>query len=120
MESRGEKLIAKLLDSNGINYERQKTFKGCVGKNGAPYRYDFCINNSVLIEFDGKNHFKMCPRYQRWKGLANTIKRDRNKNHWAIENGKFLYRISYTMLRRDIELFLLDIIKSHALSEEVA
>lgn len=45
-------MIEKLLNEYNINFIKEKTFKGCVDK--IKLRFDFFIDNSYLIEFDGR------------------------------------------------------------------
>jgi Zn finger protein HypA/HybF involved in hydrogenase expression len=55
-ESKGEKLVAKILKEKSVNFVRQKRFKYC--KNKAVLPFDFYLPDlNVLIEFDGAQHF---------------------------------------------------------------
>ena len=57
--SHGEIKIASLLDSYNIPYTREQTFESCINPTtGRPLRFDFYVNRSYLIEFDGKQHFE--------------------------------------------------------------
>lgn len=51
--SRGEEKIAKILLLNNIPFEKQKSFDSCIFDNGVKARFDFYINDSFLLEFDG-------------------------------------------------------------------
>lgn len=56
-ESKGEKLIAKILKEKNITFVRQKRFSDC--KNKAVLPFDFYLPEyNACIEFDGEHHFK--------------------------------------------------------------
>lgn len=57
--SEGENIIENILKNNNIFYEKEKRFNTCfyLNKNNLA-RFDFFVNNSYCIEFDGKQHFK--------------------------------------------------------------
>ena len=54
--SKGNVKIAEILDSFNINYETEKTFSTCKDKKLLPF--DFFVENTYLIEYDGEQHFK--------------------------------------------------------------
>lgn len=55
--SRGELLIAKVLDSLNIKYQAQKCFEGCKDKRMLPF--DFYIPEyNTCIEYDGIQHYE--------------------------------------------------------------
>ena len=101
IKSKGEWHIAKYLEDAGIQYKREYTLDGCVGKNGAKLRFDFMvvINGKLkLIEYDGVQHFK--DTRTRYFG-NNVIARDMIKNKFCEDNGIPLLRIPYWWLRTD-------------------
>jgi hypothetical protein len=49
----------------------------------------------LLIEFDGKQHFKVVEHWNGEEGLEDRIERDVIKDNWCLANGKFLLRASY-------------------------
>ena len=53
--SHGNIKIEQLLKNNNIPFEREKKFPNCKDKNYLPF--DFYVNNSYCIEFDGRQHF---------------------------------------------------------------
>ena len=96
--SRGEEKIAKILSANNIPFEKQKSFDSCVSNNGVKLRFDFYINNSFLLEFDGQQHFEPFG-FNREEDVFLTAKqRDKCKNDWCIANNIPLKRIPYTIL----------------------
>jgi hypothetical protein len=93
-KSKGELLIAKTLDENGIQYIKQKTFVDCINpKTKYKLKYDFYISQrNALIEFNGIQHYE-CVKY--WhknnQSLKNQQYRDSIKKSYALKNGyKFL------------------------------
>lgn len=94
-ESKGELLIFKFLEENKIQYNRQKTFKGC--KYKSLLFFDFYIPSmNLCIEYDGEFHY--LPIFGE-KYLSETIKRDIIKNQYCLNNNIDLLRISY----RDVD-----------------
>ena len=92
--SHGERLIAKILDSNRIKYIRQKTFKDCINpKTNYPLVYDFdLLELKMLIEFNGMQHYKEINYWHKnGRSLENQRERDQIKKDYAISHGyKFL------------------------------
>lgn len=96
-KSKGELKIAQLLIKADIPFETQKTFDTCIFPDTKHLaRFDFYVNNSYLIEYDGIQHFD--DRYG-WNTAENFKKiqfRDNYKNDWCKKNGIPLIRIPYT------------------------
>ena len=61
--SKYEDYIAKILESENIAYEREKTFPDMRSLYGQPLRFDFFIPNikingkRIAIEYDSEIHF---------------------------------------------------------------
>ena len=100
ISSYGEECIATICRKHSLQYEQQKTFESCRFKDtGKKARFDFYINQSYLIEFDGVQHF-ICTDKD-WNTLENfeqTQMRDAYKNQWCKDNNIPLIRIPYTKL----------------------
>lgn len=92
-ESKGEKLVSKILNNMNIDYMIQKRFLDCRDK--LPLPFDFIISDKILVEYDGELHFKKSNYYGGGKGLFNRIKKDKIKNNYCIENNIPLIRIPY-------------------------
>jgi hypothetical protein len=91
-DSKGEKIISWFLDKNNIIYEKQKMFDKC--RDIRKLKFDFYIPDiNTCIEFDGKHHFEKIEFGQ--KKLEDTIKKDKIKNIFCLENKIKLIRISY-------------------------
>ena len=95
--SKGELAIAELLKINNIPFESEKRFGTCKDKNTLPF--DFFVNNSYLIEFDGIQHFQYTNYSWNTKENFELLKKHDNiKNQWCKENNIPLIRIPYTHL----------------------
>lgn len=96
--SKGENKISQLLKENKIDFEKQKSFDNCLSSfTGNKYKFDFWVNNSYLIEFDGEQHFLY--KNNGWNTqvqLEQTQKNDKEKNQWCKDNNIPLIRIPYT------------------------
>ena len=100
VNSQGELLVANLLKLKNINYQTQKTFENCrfVDTN-ALAKFDFYIENTYLIEYDGIQHFEY--KNTDWnteEKFQITKSHDEYKNQWCKENNIPLIRIPYTKL----------------------
>lgn len=101
-ESKGERTISLLLKNNNILFERQKSFVNLVNpKTNHSLFYDFYIKKlSILIEYDGQQHFEPC--YMSIIGLdcakekfEEQKHKDQIKDNYAKENNIKLIRIPY-------------------------
>lgn len=92
--SYGEERIRFLLNEHNIPFECQKTYDTCRFSNGTLARFDFLINDSYLIEYDGEQH------YFGWGQNLDNLKiqqeRDAYKTQWCKNNNIPLIRIPYT------------------------
>jgi hypothetical protein len=107
-ESRGEKLIDKILTNKNIEYVRQKKFSDCVSKRGKICRklpFDFYVPDyNVCLEYDGRQHFE--PVYgEEQLEIQKFI--DNLKDEYCKENGINLIRVPYTMKKEEIEPYVL-------------
>lgn len=100
IKSKGEIRIAQLLTENNIPFETQKTFDNCLLPNTQYHAYfDFWVNNSYLIEYDGIQHFEI--KTGGWNNKENLLKtqeRDKIKTEWCKNNNIPLIRVPYWKL----------------------
>ena len=64
-------------------------------------RFDFFIQNSYLVEYDGSQHFNYSSNDKGWntkEQFEKTQQRDAYKNQWCKDNSIPLIRIPYTKL----------------------
>lgn len=95
--SKGEEKIRKILSDNNIIFQTQKIFDSCKYSSGQPARFDFWVNNSYIIEFDGRQHFDSSEKgWMTKEKVAYTQEHDKIKNEWCRNNNILLIRIPYT------------------------
>lgn len=97
IKSFGEQKITQLLTQNNIYFEREKTFESCRFPDTKRLaRFDFWVNNSYLIEYDGKQHFiEEGTGYMTKERLIKIKEHDIFKNQWCQNNNIPIIRISY-------------------------
>ena len=95
--SKGENKIYNLLKENNIPFEREKTFDDLFFKDtGRKARFDFYVNNSFLVEFDGSQHyFSKNSGWNTEENLLKTQEHDKIKNEYCFINNIPLKRIPY-------------------------
>ena len=92
--SYGERKIKNFLDSNNIEYIRQKMFSDC--KFIKPLKFDFYLPKyNTLIEFDGEQHFTKYRFEKDNSQLKLRQQKDKIKNEYSISNNIKLIRILY-------------------------
>ena len=102
LRSKGEEKIIRLLQEYNIPFETQKSFEGCVfPESHRPALFDFYINNSYIVEYDGIQHYEYNNRgWSNLENLEKTQERDSFKNNWCIQNNIPIIRIPYTHLNK--------------------
>lgn len=88
--SHGNEKIKKILLENQIPFETEKRFITCKDKSELPF--DFYVNNSYLIEYDGSQHYDENSLF----GYETTHTHDLIKSQWCKDNNIPLIRIPYT------------------------
>ena len=100
LKSHGEAQIKSILQQNNIRFVSQKMFEDCrFPDTGKKARFDFYINNSYVIEYDGILHFET--KNSGWNNdneFARTKERDAFKNQYCKDHNIPLIRIPYTKL----------------------
>lgn len=77
-------------------FESQKTFDTCRNpKTNALFRFDFFIENKILLEFDGEQHFKVVDYFGGKEHFEIQKEYDDFKTNWCKENNIPLIRIPY-------------------------
>lgn len=99
IKSFGETKIKELLNNNNITFIQEKTFPTCKFKDtNRLAKFDFFINDTYLIEFDGSQHFKSGTGWNTEEKFQKTQEHDIYKNQWCKENGIPLIRIPFSKL----------------------
>ena len=98
--SKGEKKIYELLTSANIPFIQQYKNSNCKDIKELPF--DFFVDNTYIIEFDGEQHFEY-KENKGWNNIENfnkTQEHDRIKNQWCFDNNIPIIRIPYTHLSK--------------------
>lgn len=100
INSKGELKIFNLLTENQIPFKHEYSFNDCRFEDTKQLaRFDFYVNNSYIIEFDGQQHFIYSDSEKTWNTKEHFLKtkeRDEYKNQWCRKNNIPLIRIPYT------------------------
>lgn len=105
IESKGEKLIRRFLESHLINFTPQKRFPDCKDKRTLPFDF-FLPDYNLCIEYDGIQHFDKNHKYY----SKDRERKDGIKTDYCKQEGKpDLLRISY-LQKRNIESILKKVI----------
>lgn len=95
-ESRNEEKIRLFLEKYKINYEQEKRFNDCIDKSYL--FYDFYLPDyNLLIEYNGKQHYKSIDFFNGKNGLNERKKRDKIKRDYVIKNNYYLLVLPYTL-----------------------
>lgn len=118
--SNGEYEINRILTDRHILFCRQMKFDDCRHINSLPF--DFAIFNDnkliLLIEYDGKQHYKPIDYFGGEKSYKETIYNDQLKNNYCTKNNIPLLRIPYWEYK-NIEKILDKIILQYGIKEGV-
>jgi very-short-patch-repair endonuclease len=106
-ESKGESIIAQLLNTLEIQSVRQKKFEDCknlkVGRYCSRLSFDFYLPEfNAVIEYDGLQHYKPVKRFGGEETFKKTQIYDEIKNKYCKDNGIKMIRIPYTIKFDDI------------------
>lgn len=117
VHSKGEVKITQILNSINVQNQRQKKFPTCINPaTNANLYFDFEVQDNLLIEFDGLQHFQAIDNDL--FDHAATKRRDNIKNQWCRENNKQLIRIPYTELPRIDAAYMLTLMRLAAMEED--
>lgn len=95
LSSLGEEKIKKILNDNKIIFETQKIYPDLLSDKKHHLRFDFYVNNSFLIEYDGGYHYEAKGGWNTPERLAQTQYYDQIKNEYAKSHNIPLKRIPY-------------------------
>lgn len=96
-----EKLIAEWLLKNGIRFKREKQFDDLINPITRQKLWiDFYLHkHKIVIEFDGKQHFKASKQFDRnGDSLEMRKYRDNVKNDYCCKKGLKMVRIKYNQI----------------------
>ena len=100
LKSKGEMLINKWLQDHNINFKTQYSIEEIILESGRHPLFDFAIfnkNNKLLclIEYNGKQHYKITGGWNTAENFTQTQFRDKQKNDWCKKLNIPLYIITY-------------------------
>ena len=99
--SKGENLIKQILEKRNIKFIHNKNCLDFLGK----LRPDFYLPDyNLIIEYDGRQHFKPVKFWGGDEGLLKTQERDKLKTQLCEEHNIKLVRISYTQFNEIEEI----------------
>ncbi len=105
VSSKGEKLIAEILESIPVMFAQEARFEDC--RNKAVLPFDFYVpERKVLIEYHGYQHYQPIAFWGGDQKYQERKNNDRIKELWAGAHGYRLIVIPYTMSPEDIEAHL--------------
>ena len=112
--STGEKTVSDWLEDNNIEHIKQYKVDGL--KDKALLRYDFAVLDkdnevSILLEYDGRQHYEPVKRFGGEEEFIRQKKSDRLKEDYAKENNLKLLRISHKQ-KNNINEILRNVIPS--------
>jgi DNA-directed RNA polymerase subunit RPC12/RpoP len=95
--SKGEELIAKILEEKGIIFIPQWSAKDCRHKRSLPFDFAVMVEGNMvaLIEYQGKQHYQSVEWFGGEKALAETQHRDAIKRTYCQTNNIPLLEVHY-------------------------
>lgn len=110
--SKGERIIANILDNLKIKYIRQYHFDDLRGKQLQYLKFDFYLPEyDCCIEYDGEQHFIYRGAFgTSYEEYLEGLERDKSKDEYCSSHGIKLIRIPYTILEKQEldEQYILD------------
>jgi CDGSH-type Zn-finger protein len=97
VNSKGEKKIIQILNENNISFVHDRgVFKDCKLSTGGTARFDFYVNDSYVIEYDGEIHYEGCNSgWYTQNRFEQTLQRDKEKNEYCWNHNIPIIRIPY-------------------------
>lgn len=94
-QSKGERAIYNILESKGISFNPQHSFKDCRDVHVLPF--DFYLPDlNIAIEYDGLQHYEPVERFGGVESFKVTQRHDKIKTDYCKQNKIRLIRIPYT------------------------
>ncbi len=115
-ESKGETAIRRFLESNNISFISQYRINECRLNRVLPFDFGVLKNGelSVLIEYDGEQHFKPIESFGGEKAYNELQIRDKVKDKFCMDNDIKLLRIPYYRLS-EVDSILNEALMHHRL-----
>ncbi len=94
IKSKGELLISQLLQKYKYDFVQEYSINECRGLKGGLLRFDFYINNTYIIEYDGQQHYEQTTRDTK-EDFFIRQEHDKIKNEYCKTHNIPLIRIPY-------------------------
>ena len=110
-QSRGENMIANILDNLKINYKRQYV----VNTNNRKYEIDFCFflkDKIIFIEYNGQQHYQPIEFFGGEERFKEQVQRDEEVRQYCKNNNIILLEYKYDILFEDLQTLVRDNIKN--------
>lgn len=119
-ESKGSRQIKEILEANNISFIQEKRFSDLIFEDTkCQARFDFYVDDSYVIEYDGRQHFIQGNGvYDNKEKFIKTREHDQIKNQYCHQHNIPIIRIPYTELD-NITLEMLQPKTSRYLLQEV-
>ena len=96
MQSSGELKISQILNLFNIPFEQEKIFDDLTFSSGGKARFDFYVDNTYIIEYDGIQHYEYSNSGWNTKEYyEKCIENDKIKNQYCFDNNIPIIRIPY-------------------------
>ena len=100
IQSIGQQTITRLLIDNNVPFKAEQRFETCRNpKTNAQLIFDFYINNSFLLEYDGIQHYQSSTGWNTQEHYNILKEHDELKNQWCKDNNIPLKRVPYWKLK---------------------
>lgn len=101
-DSFGISKIKEILTNNNIQFIQEKSFDNFYYEiSKKPIKFDLYVNNTYIIEFDGKQHFTYdSTGWNTKENYLKTKERDQLRNEYCKTNNIHLIRIPYTVINQ--------------------
>lgn len=107
-ESKGEKLVSKILTKHKIKFKPQFKFDDCKYKDKLSFDFALFKENEIigLIEYQGIQHYKPVEVFGGQESFEEQCIKDDIKRKYAKDNDILLIEIPYYI--KDVETYILD------------
>lgn len=96
-QSRGEKKISIILESENIDFIPQKRFNDCRNNKTLPFDFAIIRDGKILclIEYNGLQHYKPVDFFNGEEGFKRQVKNDKIKHEYCVNNNIDIFYITY-------------------------
>ena len=106
--SKGENKVKEILLKHNISFIQQKTFKDL--KDISLLKCDFYLPKfKCIIEFNGRQHYEIVPKFGGEKGFLEIKKRDELKKQYCLKKNILYIEINYK--EKNIEKLIINSLK---------